>query len=495
MKQKIIFWLDADLTSYCLAYYLQQRIDAEFYAIIDITNRAKEFFLNQKLVTFQKVWFYHDYVMKSTKDNVVSENEFGLNISELVKNDRIFNPKYNEFYNFTKNEINSIITNEFSLFNEVLQIKPNIFVTTETALRPHHTFHKLCQAQKIKTLMLNNANWGNLSYLSENFHELDNFEMNFKHKQTTSNTFEQLEKRLQKKILSKNLTNFYTGLRKSKLEKIFAALQFLLISNNDHIKTHYTYFGRTKIKVLIKEIRNTLNYFSRQRYIDKNFPIKIPQNKNLIFFPMQQEPERSLLLTAPCYTDQIHTIDFISKCIPENYLLIVKEHPTQGPGRGWRKLSDYKKFLHNPRVFFIHPSVSASEIIKQSNLVISVSGTASLEASFFNTPSITFAKKDFTLISSIQKFNANEDLSLLIKNSLNLKTDPNEVGKYFDILEENSFVFDQLNFQLAYLSYFYFNGNLVDIEIDESKMKTFLNKNEEIFVNVINSIEKILSKC
>ena len=239
MKQKIIFWLDADLTSYCLAYYLQQRIDAEFYAIIDITNRAKEFFLNQKLVTFQKVWFYHDYVMKSTKDNVVSENEFGLNISELVKNDRIFNPKYNEFYNFTKNEINSIITNEFSLFNEVLQIKPNIFVTTETALRPHHTFHKLCQAQKIKTLMLNNANWGNLSYLSENFHELDNFEMNFKHKQTTSNTFEQLEKRLQKKILSKNLTNFYTGLRKSKLQKIFAALQFLLLSNNDHIKTHY----------------------------------------------------------------------------------------------------------------------------------------------------------------------------------------------------------------------------------------------------------------
>ena len=101
----------------------------------------------------------------------------------------------------------------------------------------------------------------------------------------------------------------------------------------------------------------------------------------------------------------------------------------------------------------------------------------------------------FTLISSIQKFNANEDLSLLIKNSLNLKTDPNEVGKYFDILEENSFVFDQLNFQLAYLSYFYFNGNLVDIEIDESKMKTFLNKNEEIFVNVINSIEKIISKC
>ena len=493
MKQKIIFWLDADLTSFCLAYYLQKKIDAEFYAIIDVTNRAKDFFLNQKLINFQKIWFYHDYAMKKTPDNIINENKSGLDISELVKNDRIFNPKYNEFYNFTNDETNSIVYNELLLFTKVLEIKPDVFVTTETALRPHHTFHKLCQAQKIKTLMLNNANWGNLSYISENFHELDNFEKKFRNHENSTTNFNQLENRLGKKILSKNLSKFYNKNRKSKLQKLFAALQFLILSNNKNIKTHYTYFGRTKFKVLINEIRNTLNYFIRQRYIDRNFPSKIPEADNLIFFPMQQEPERSLLLTAPCYTDQINTIDFISKCIPENYILIVKEHPTQGPGRGWRKLSDYKRFKQNPRIFFIHPSVPASEIIKKSKLVISVSGTASLEASFFNTPSITFAKKDFTLISSIQKFNTDDDLSLLIKKSLNMKTDPNEVEKYFDILEENSFIFDQLSFQLEYLSYFYLNGNLIDVEINESKMKTLLNEREETFVNVINSFEQKIS--
>ena len=493
MKQKIIFWLDADLTSFCLAYYLQKKIDAEFYAIIDVTNRAKDFFLNQKLINFQKIWFYHDYAMKKTPDNIINENKSGLDISELVKNDRIFNPKYNEFYNFTNDETNSIVYNELLLFTKVLEIKPDVFVTTETALRPHHTFHKLCQAQKIKTLMLNNANWGNLSYISENFHELDNFEKKFRNHENSTTNFNQLENRLGKKILSKNLSKFYNKNRKSTLQNLFAALQFLILYNNKNIKTHYTYFGRTKFKVLINEIRNTLNYFIRQRYIDRNFPSKIPEADNLIFFPMQQEPERSLLLTAPCYTDQINTIDFISKCIPENYILIVKEHPTQGPGRGWRKLSDYKRFKQNPRIFFIHPSVPASEIIKKSKLVISVSGTASLEASFFNTPSITFAKKDFTLISSIQKFNTDDDLSLLIKKSLNMKTDPKEVEKYFDILEENSFIFDQLSFQLEYLSYFYLNGNLIDVEINESKMKTFLNEREETFVNVINSFEQKIS--
>ena len=80
MKQKIIFWLDADLTSFCLAYYLQKKIDAEFYAIIDVTNRAKDFFLNQKLINFQKIWFYHDYAMKKTPDNIINENKSGLGI-------------------------------------------------------------------------------------------------------------------------------------------------------------------------------------------------------------------------------------------------------------------------------------------------------------------------------------------------------------------------------------------------------------------------------
>ena len=261
MKEKIIFWIDADLTTFCLAYYLQQIIDAEFYAIIDITNRPKKFFLNQKIVSFQKVWFYHDYVMKNN-DDIPDYKTVGLNLDELVKNDRIFNPKYNEFYNFTKNEINSILSNELLLFNEVFSVQPTIFITSETALRPHHTFHQLCQFKKIRTLMLNNANWGgNLCYISKNYHRINNFENQFKIKKYNSYTFEQLQEKLKEKIISKSLTNFYNKNRKSKFQKLYAAFQLLFISNNDNTKTHYTYFGRKKFLVLINEIKNNINFF------------------------------------------------------------------------------------------------------------------------------------------------------------------------------------------------------------------------------------------
>lgn len=489
MDKKIIFWLDAELTSFCLAYFLQQKLNAEFYAIIDVTNKPKEFFLNQKLVKFQKIWFYHDYMLKpAISDDSSKENDSTLNISELIKNDRIFNPKYNEFYKFKESEKKLIISNELSLFDQVFKIHPDIFVTGETALRQHHTFHKLCQSKNIKVLMLNNANWGKLSNISENYHRLDNLETLFKNRKNKLYSFEQLEKRLEDKILSKNLENYHDKNRKSKYEKFFAALNFLFFSNNDHIKTHYTYFGRTKIKVLSNEIKNMIKYQFRQRYIDKNFPSKIPQNKKNIFFGMQQEPERSLLISTPKYTDQIKTIELIARSIPENYLLIVKEHPTQGPGRGWREISEYEKLKNIHNIFLIHPSVPSTEIIKKSDLVISVNGTVSLEASIFNTPSITFANDDFALISSIQKFNSDDNLAELIEKTLNIKVEPNEVGKYFDILEENSFIFDQLKFQLDYLSYFYFNGNLANVKINEKDMKQFLILQENNFSIVINEL-------
>tara|TARA_B100000029_G_scaffold476116_1_gene519977 strand:+ start:1510 stop:3003 length:1494 start_codon:yes stop_codon:yes gene_type:complete len=495
MDKKIIFWLDAELTSFCLAYFLQKKLNAEFYAIIDVTNKPKEFFLNQKLVNFQKIWFYHDYMLKPvTSDGSLKENNSILNISELIKNDRIFNPKYNEFYKFTENEKKAIVSNEFNLFHEVLKIDPDIFVTGETALRPHHTFHKLCQSKNIKVLMVNNANWGKLSNISENYHRLDNLETLFKNRKDKSYLFEQLEKRLKDKILSKNLENYHDKNRKSKYEKFFAALNFLFFSNNDHIKTHYTYFGRTKIKVLSNEIKNMINYQSRQKYIDKNFSSNIPKNEKIIFFGMQQEPERSLLISTPKYTDQIKTIELIARSIPENYLLIVKEHPTQGPGRGWRDISEYEKLNNIPNVFLIHPTVPSTEIIKKSDLVISANGTISLEAAIFNTPSITFANDDFALISSIQKFNHGDDLEQLIEKTLTITVEPNEVGKYFDILEENSFSFDQLKFQLDYLSYFYFNGNLANVKINEDDMKRFLTLQEKNFSIVINElIQKIES--
>lgn len=50
-------------------YYMQQKYDAEYNAIIDITNKPKKFFQDQNLVKFHKIWYFFDNVGKPKKRN------------------------------------------------------------------------------------------------------------------------------------------------------------------------------------------------------------------------------------------------------------------------------------------------------------------------------------------------------------------------------------------------------------------------------------------
>ena len=63
MKDKIIVWLDSNLMQYCACYYLQREIDADFYAIVDVTNKTRHFFLidesfYKKVVTIRPSTIY-----------------------------------------------------------------------------------------------------------------------------------------------------------------------------------------------------------------------------------------------------------------------------------------------------------------------------------------------------------------------------------------------------------------------------------------------------
>ena len=485
MSDKVLFWLDAEPTAFCIAYYLKKIYDADFFAVIDVTNRQKSFFKNQKLVEFKKTWFYHDVMnqeIKSEPDYLKAfQEKYDIDLWQLAKNDRIFMDYYNIFYKFSDHEISEIMERECKLFEKVLdEIKPDFFITTETAFRPHHLFYLLCKKKGIRVLMLNAANWGNYCYISENYHKLDNFKDIFMNNKALPTTFNDIQSRLESNVRSKQVSTFYQKHRNSKIKLIQAAFQLLILSDNSNEKTHYTYYGRKKLKVLFNEINNFVKRWYRKRYIDQNFLREISNDIPFIFLPLQQEPERSLLLSAPDYKNQVETVEYVSKCIPKNYLLFVKEHPTQGSGRDWREISQYKALQNNPKVRLIHPSVPADEIIKKSKLVISVSGTIALESAFLNKPSITIADNDYTLIPSISRLNSKNEFQKLIENSLEKKVEPSSIGKYLDILEENSFIFDYLEFQVSYFEHFYFGGNLVDVEISESHMKEFLVKKQNL---------------
>ena len=105
----------------------------------------------------------------------------------------------------------------------------------------------------------------------------------------------------------------------------FLIVQFLLFSNNNNIKTHFSYYGRTKFRVLYHSIIEVLKTRSRTKFIDKNFLEEI-HHENFIFFPLQLDPERTILIDAPFFTNQLELVRNTAKSLPIGYKLYVKTH-------------------------------------------------------------------------------------------------------------------------------------------------------------------------
>ena len=70
------------------------------------------------------------------------------------------------------------------------------------------------------------------------------------------------------------------------------------------------------------------------------------------------------------------------------------------------------------------------------------------------------------------------------------KVNPNDVAKYLNLLEANSFDFDMFGFDLDYHDYFYYGGNLIDVEISDEKAKQFIKKHKSSFDTVVDEIIK-----
>ena len=136
----------------------------------------------------------------------------------------------------------------------------------------------------------------------------------------------------------------------------------------------------------------------RTKFIEKIFLKQIP-DVNFVFFPLHLDPERSLLLHAPFYLNQLEIIRNIAKSLPIGYKLFVKEHVTMIT-RSWRSTDFYKELLKIPNVILIHPSIYPEEILTKCSLVITINGTAGFDAAFYQKPSIVFGDVLYQNLSS-----------------------------------------------------------------------------------------------
>ena len=495
MSNNIVFWIDSNPFTYVLANSLKNKISGEFFAVIEITDRPKKFFQKQNFVDFKKLWYFHEHVDSNVKHIDFKflkyiEEKYKIDLWLLAQNERLFN-HHNIYHMFTTNEILCILQSECKLFDSILnQNKIDFLITKEPALHHQHLFSEMCKSIGIKVLMISTSKFGYKCLISEEFHKLDNPE-NLNEIKSTNRNFEDLQNYLKSFNMQKQVIDHKNIFLSSKKEKIKAAFQLLFLSNNSNLKNNFAYRGRTKFRVLYKEILYSLRTKQNKNFLDANSNYKISDSIKFVYFPLHQDPERVLLIGSPFYTNQLETIRHIAKSLPVDYKLLVKEHPSQSL-RGWHKPDFYKSITRLPNVELLHYSLPNDEIFKKCSLVISVNGTSSLESAFYGKPSILFSDLSFSVLPSVYVLESISLLPNLIKKALNTKVNPLDVDKYVNLIEKNSFDFDLFKFITEYHDYFYFGGHLADVEIEEDKMKKFLNKQKPIFDELaIHYIKKI----
>ena len=493
MKDKIIFWMGAEFTHFSLSYYLQKMYDCELYGIIDITNKPKQFFQEQDLVSFEKKWFFHDYVKINKKPDLeylkYIEKKYDLNLWKLAINERIFYRFFN-FHKFTTDQILCILESECRLFENILdEVKPDFFVTKVSSFHHLELFCQMCKKNGVKNLILSQPNVGYRCIISEVPSKLDSLD-SLDNIIPQNRNFEELQKYLKSFDVSKQLRTYDKQHVNSKKYWLKALLTYLL-SENTNIKTHYNYFGRSKFKVIVNTLSLILKKQYRQSFINKNLVTTVDLNLPFVYYPLGVDLERNLLINSAFQTNQIEIIRHIAKSLPTGFKLYVKENPSQIT-REWRSISEYYEIMNIPNVTLIHPSFDSQDLIKKCKLVFTITGTSGFEAAFYGTPSIVFTDIGYDILPSVTRIKDIETLHHNIIESLNKNLIPLDLEKYLLLLEKNSFEFDWLGFASKFKDKFYHGGVLLDVSISIDKLKTFLDEcSSELTLLASEHIKKI----
>ena len=207
--------------------------------------------------------------------------------------------------------------------------------------------------------------------------------------------------------------------RKSLYEKAMAHLANRILPNREpHFITDSrmrAVFGRS---MFAKKLRSAKWAIAR-RFAEISKIEQLPAK--FIYFPLQYTPESSINIPAPFFFDQLRAIDLILYSMPSDRLLVVKEHPAM---KGMRTLSFYQELKKKPGVVTADASMPSTEIIRKTELTVSVTGTACLEAFLMGRPAMHLSKTFFSRWLSQPDMN---DLGKSIRDAMSHRAKDSEV--------------------------------------------------------------------
>ncbi len=157
------------------------------------------------------------------------------------------------------------------------------------------------------------------------------------------------------------------------------------------------YFVRIKL-LWVEFFRNSLMRFLRNRY----FCNVNTKELKYVLCPLHVIPESSLFTKAPNFCSESFLIEALSKSVPWDFRILVKEHWGM---LGKRPLSFYNQLKKLKNIVLVSPFLheDPKQYIQDCKGVVTIAGTSALEAAFLGKPSIIFGSMSFETLSCVNK--------------------------------------------------------------------------------------------
>lgn len=135
---------------------------------------------------------------------------------------------------------------------------------------------------------------------------------------------------------------------------------------------------------------------------------KVDLNSSFYFFPLHLQPELSTSPMAGVFVDQYLIVEMISRNIPENTFLFIKEHPNQDFSK--RDLRYYQRLKNLKNVKLLPLGTSSKLLIKHSKAVITCTGTAGWEALLTGKKVLLFGDTFYKYSRFVYRVNSEKEL-------------------------------------------------------------------------------------
>jgi len=170
-----------------------------------------------------------------------------------------------------------------------------------------------------------------------------------------------------------------------------------------------------------------------KKFRNKSYAKEIDFSKKYVYFPLQLQPELTTSVLGKKYVDQLLAIEHLSTLIPEDWVIYVKENPKQTFKQ--RDEFFYQRFKKIKKAHYLPITYNSHALIKESQFVAVVTGTAGWEAISGGKNVLVFGQAWYKTLPGVFTYNEN----FLLNDILDYKINHTNLEKEYSSLMSKTF--------------------------------------------------------